>query len=106
MSRRWRSRAPITRPRPSSRTQRLPPPRTGLSQWRLRAFLTAVSTRLPERVALASLDVATMAESRSYYEAATEFAHTALAAAAHANPGGEARACTSLARLARKSGRW
>jgi len=81
-------------------------PASALEQVRLRAFLNAVSTRLPERVALATLDVATMAEPRSYYEAATEFAHTALAAAAHANPGGEARACTSLARLARKSGRW
>src|SRR5690606_35729979 len=58
-------------------------PASALEQVRLRAFLNAVSTRLPERVALATLDVATMAESRSYYEAATEFAHTALAAAAH-----------------------
>lgn len=73
---------------------------------RLRSFLSAVSTRAPERVALATLDVATMAEARSHYEAASEFALTALAAAAHANPGVEARASTVLARLQRKTGHW
>ncbi|HEU5210970.1 MAG TPA: hypothetical protein VFU06_16360 [Longimicrobiales bacterium] len=81
-------------------------PASALEQARLRSFLNAVGTRVPERVALAALDVSAMAEARSHYEAATEFAHTALAAGAHANPGVEARACTSLARLARKSGRW
>ncbi len=75
-------------------------------QARLRSFLNAVSGRMPERVALATLDIAAMAEARSHYEAAHEFARTALAAAQRANAGAEARACTSLARLARKSGHW
>jgi len=82
----------------------MPPTTPGLA--RLRSFLSAVSTRLPERVALATLDVAAMAEARSHYEAASEFALTALAAAGHANPGVEAHASTVLARLARKAGRW
>lgn len=81
-------------------------PSNSPEQARIRTFLTAVASRQPERVALATLDLAAMAEARSHYEAAREFAHTALAAAEHANPGVEARACTSLARLDRKSGHW
>lgn len=73
---------------------------------RLRAHLSAVATRLPERVALATLDIATLLEARSHYDAAEEYALTAREAAQHANPGVEARALTVLARLARETGRW
>lgn len=81
-------------------------PSSAPEQPRLRAYLSALTTRVPERVALALLDVAGLAEARAHYEAAGEFTRTALAAAAHANAGVEARACTTLARLARKAGRW
>ncbi len=73
---------------------------------RLRMFLVAVATRTPERVALATLDIATLAESRSHYEAAEEYALTALSAARDANPGVESRALAVLARIARETGRW
>lgn len=73
---------------------------------RLRAFLGAVGTRLPERVALATLDIAALAETHSFYETAEEYALTALSVAQRANPGVEARARTVLARLARETGRW
>lgn len=81
-------------------------PASAPERGRLRAFLGAVGTRLPERVATATLDIATLAETRSFYETAEEYALTALRVARHANPGVEARALTVLARLARETGRW
>ncbi|MGH7443305.1 MAG: tetratricopeptide repeat protein, partial [Longimicrobiales bacterium] len=81
-------------------------PASAPERGRLRVYLSAVGTRLPERVATATLDIAALAETRSLYEAAEEYALTALAAARHANPGVEARALTVLARLARETGRW
>jgi hypothetical protein len=73
---------------------------------RFRAFLNAVGSRVPERVAAAALDVAAHAEARGHYHAAEEYARTALDSARRAGPAIEARALTLLARIARQSAHW
>jgi ATP/maltotriose-dependent transcriptional regulator MalT len=81
-------------------------PASSPDRGRLRAYLSALATRQPDRACAATLDIAVLAESRSHYEAAEEFALTALGMAELAHTDAEVRALTVLARLARLTGRW